>query len=83
MTRTVETASEFVRVEVDSSIATIRVDRPPMNPLSIEVQDALGEPGRGCDEPRRNSDPAGQHDAVLHDPCSKGPEPAAVLPQNR
>lgn len=43
MTRTVETASEFVRVEIDSSIATIRIDRPKMNPLSIEVQDALGE----------------------------------------
>lgn len=43
MSRTVETASGFVRVEIDSSIATIRVDRPKMNPLSIEVQDALGE----------------------------------------
>ena len=43
MSRVVATASEFVRVEVDSSIATIRVDRPKMNPLSIEVQDALGE----------------------------------------
>ena len=46
MSRTVETASEFVRVEIDSSIATIRVDRPKMNPLSIEVQDALGEAAR-------------------------------------
>ncbi|RIK17104.1 MAG: enoyl-CoA hydratase [Acidobacteria bacterium] len=43
MSRTVATASEFVRVEIDSSIATIRVDRPKMNPLSTEVQDALGE----------------------------------------
>lgn len=46
MTRVVETASDFVRVEVDASIATIRVDRPKMNPLSIEVQDALGEAAR-------------------------------------
>lgn len=46
MTRTIETASEFVRVEVESAIATIRIDRPKMNPLSIEVQDALGEAAR-------------------------------------
>ena len=46
MTRTVQTASEFVRVEVDSGIATIRIDRPKMNPLSIEVQDALAEAAR-------------------------------------
>jgi enoyl-CoA hydratase/carnithine racemase len=39
----VTTASDFVRVEIDSSIATIRVDRPKMNPLSVEVQEALGE----------------------------------------
>ncbi|AXH96097.1 enoyl-CoA hydratase/isomerase family protein [Ornithinimicrobium avium] len=43
MSRTVATASEFVRVEIDSSIATIRVDRPKMNPLSTQIQDALGE----------------------------------------
>ncbi|MFK5633206.1 enoyl-CoA hydratase/isomerase family protein [Ornithinimicrobium sp. LYQ103] len=43
MSRVVRTASEFVRVEIDSSIATIRVDRPKMNPLSTEVQEALGE----------------------------------------
>ena len=43
MSRVLETASNFVRVEVDASIATIRVDRPKLNPLSIEVQDALGE----------------------------------------
>ncbi|QFG67855.1 enoyl-CoA hydratase/isomerase family protein [Ornithinimicrobium pratense] len=46
MSRTVQTASEFVRVEVDSGIATIRIDRPKMNPLSIEVQDALAEAAR-------------------------------------
>ncbi|MFC6420790.1 enoyl-CoA hydratase/isomerase family protein [Ornithinimicrobium tianjinense] len=43
MSRTVRTASDFVRVEIESSIATVRIDRPKMNPLSIEVQDALGE----------------------------------------
>ncbi|WP_122260949.1 enoyl-CoA hydratase/isomerase family protein [Ornithinimicrobium cerasi] len=43
MSRTVETRSEFVRVEIEASIATVRIDRPRMNPLSIEVQDALGE----------------------------------------
>lgn len=43
MTRTIQTLSEFVRVEIDASIATIRIDRPKMNPLSIEVQDALGQ----------------------------------------
>jgi enoyl-CoA hydratase/carnithine racemase len=46
VSRAVATASEFVRVEIDSSIATVRIDRPKMNPLSIEVQDALGEAAR-------------------------------------
>jgi enoyl-CoA hydratase/carnithine racemase len=46
MSRTVETRSEFVRVEIEASIATVRIDRPSMNPLSIEVQDALGEAAR-------------------------------------
>lgn len=43
MSRTMTTASEFVRVEIDSSIATIRIDRPKMNPLSTQIQDAIGE----------------------------------------
>lgn len=43
MSRTVPTACEHVRVEIDAGIATIRVDRPSMNPLSTAVQDALGE----------------------------------------
>ncbi|HLS40173.1 MAG TPA: enoyl-CoA hydratase-related protein [Ornithinicoccus sp.] len=38
--------SEFVRVETEGGIATIRIDRPKMNPLSIEVQDAIGEAAR-------------------------------------
>jgi len=33
--------SESVRVEVDGGIATIRLDRPPMNALNAEVQGAL------------------------------------------
>jgi enoyl-CoA hydratase/carnithine racemase len=41
---------EFVRVERDGAIATIRLDRPPMNALSTQVQDeiaaAAGEAGR-------------------------------------
>ena len=41
--RTVTTSTEHVRVEIEDGIATIRVDRPKMNPLDIAVQDALGE----------------------------------------
>ena len=33
--------SELVRVEVDGGIATIRLDRPPMNALNAEIQGAL------------------------------------------
>jgi enoyl-CoA hydratase/carnithine racemase len=33
--------SELVRVEVDGGIATLRLDRPPMNALNAEVQGAL------------------------------------------
>jgi enoyl-CoA hydratase/carnithine racemase len=33
--------SELVRLEVEDGIATIRLDRPPMNALNIEIQDAL------------------------------------------
>ena len=32
---------EFVRVEVDGGIGTIRLDRPPMNALNAQVQDEL------------------------------------------
>jgi enoyl-CoA hydratase/carnithine racemase len=38
--------SQFVRVETEGGIATIRIDRPKMNPLDIEVQDAIGEAAR-------------------------------------
>ncbi|MHB8274191.1 MAG: enoyl-CoA hydratase/isomerase family protein [Dermatophilaceae bacterium] len=33
--------SDFVRLEVDGGIGTIRLDRPPMNALNAEIQDAL------------------------------------------
>jgi enoyl-CoA hydratase/carnithine racemase len=32
---------EFVRVETDQAIATIRLDRPPMNVLNAQVQDEI------------------------------------------
>ena len=32
---------EFVRVETDGAIATIRLDRPPMNALNAQVQDEI------------------------------------------
>ncbi len=34
-------APEFVRLEVEDGIGTIRLDRPPMNPLSIQVQEEI------------------------------------------
>ena len=33
--------SDFVGLEVEGGIGTIRLDRPPMNALNIEIQDAL------------------------------------------
>ena len=33
--------AEFVTLEVDGAIGTIRLDRPPMNTLSIQVQEEL------------------------------------------
>ncbi len=33
--------SDFVRLEVEGGIGTIRLDRPPMNALNVEIQDAL------------------------------------------
>jgi enoyl-CoA hydratase/carnithine racemase len=32
---------EFVRLEVEDGIGTIRLDRPPMNPLSVQVQEEI------------------------------------------
>jgi enoyl-CoA hydratase/carnithine racemase len=34
---------EFVRLEVDGAVGTIRLDRPPMNALNAQVQRELGE----------------------------------------
>ena len=36
-----EFVSEFVRLEVDGGIGTIRLDRPPMNALSRQVQEEI------------------------------------------
>jgi enoyl-CoA hydratase/carnithine racemase len=33
--------SDFVRLDVDAGVGTLRLDRPPVNALSVEVQDAL------------------------------------------
>ncbi len=38
--------SEVVRLEVADGIGTIRIDRPKMNPLDVEVQDAIGAAAR-------------------------------------
>ena len=35
--------SEFVRLEVEGGIGTIRLDRPKMNALNTEIQEALFE----------------------------------------
>ena len=40
MTETAYTG-EFVRLEVEDGIGTIRLDRPPMNPLSVQVQEEI------------------------------------------
>jgi enoyl-CoA hydratase/carnithine racemase len=32
---------DLVRVEIDQSVATLRLDRPPMNAISAEIQDEL------------------------------------------
>ncbi len=44
---------DLVGVEIDSAVATIRLDRPPMNALSAVVQDELGAAAR-----RVSADPA-------------------------
>ena len=33
--------TELVRVEIDERVATIRLDRPPMNAINSEVQEGL------------------------------------------
>ena len=47
------TDAELVRLEVDGGVATIRLDRPPMNALNVQVQEELraaaAEVGRRSD----------------------------------
>lgn len=44
---------EFVRVEIDQAIATIRLDRPPVNALNVAVQAELAEAAaRVSDDPQ-------------------------------
>lgn len=38
--------AEFVRVEVDEGIGTIRLDRPPVNALNTRMQDEIAEAAR-------------------------------------
>ncbi|HEY2763523.1 MAG TPA: enoyl-CoA hydratase-related protein [Pseudonocardiaceae bacterium] len=42
--------SEFVRLEVDGGVGTIRVDRPPMNALSRQVQEEMRAAAREADD---------------------------------
>ncbi len=46
---------EFVRVEVDGGIGTIRLDRPPMNALNAQVQEELHEAATEVTAPRRRA----------------------------
>jgi enoyl-CoA hydratase/carnithine racemase len=41
---------EFVRVEVEEAIATIRLDRPPMNALNAQVQSEIAQAARQVSE---------------------------------
>jgi enoyl-CoA hydratase/carnithine racemase len=44
------TVSEFVRVEVEDGVATIRVDRPKMNALNAQVQEEIRAAAGECTE---------------------------------
>ncbi len=43
---------EFVRLEVEAAVGTIRLDRPPMNALSVQVQEELRAAAREATERR-------------------------------
>jgi enoyl-CoA hydratase/carnithine racemase len=43
---------EFVQLEVDGGIGTIRLDRPPMNALNAQVQDEIGAAAREAGDRR-------------------------------
>lgn len=45
-------AMEFVRIEVADGVATIRLDRPPMNALNAQMQDELAAAAREVGERR-------------------------------
>lgn len=38
---------EFVRVQIDQAIATIRLERPPMNAINSQLQTELAEAAAG------------------------------------
>ncbi|MBZ5544349.1 MAG: enoyl-CoA hydratase/isomerase family protein, partial [Acidobacteriia bacterium] len=40
---------EFVRLEVADGIATIRLDRPPVNALNDQVRDEIAEAARAAE----------------------------------
>lgn len=40
--------TDLVRLEVDGAVATIRVDRPPVNALNVEIQDGLRQAAEEC-----------------------------------
>lgn len=42
--------AEFVNVSIDSGVATIRLDRPPMNALNAQVQREIGEVAQAVSE---------------------------------
>ncbi len=42
--------SEHVRVEVEGGVGTIRIDRPPMNALNVDVQEGLRAAAAECTE---------------------------------
>lgn len=42
--------AEFVTVSVDAGVATIRLDRPPMNALNAQVQREIGEAAQAVSE---------------------------------
>jgi len=44
------TDGEFVRLQVEDGVGTIRLDRPPMNALNVQVQEELREAARRAGE---------------------------------
>jgi enoyl-CoA hydratase len=41
-----QTVGEFIRLDISDGIGTIRLDRPPMNALNVQVQEELREAAR-------------------------------------